>query len=483
MLVRHSVIYFFSRALPGLINLAALSLYTHLLSPAEYGRYALVIYGVGLANTMVYWWLRLGLIRFAPRFAQDQSIFLATLLGGFLLACGASILIALGLLLTIHDTHIRVLVAYSMLLLWISAWFDINMELIRSRLSPIYFGVLSLSRAGLSISIGASLVLAGCSVWGLLIGALASVVIPGVWETIKSWRHVRLRDIDHGVLRELFIYGLPLIGVFGMEYVVSTSDRFMLGWLIGAAATGTYSASYDLTNQSLTLCMGVIYLAGYPLIVKTLEAEGEPAIRILLSRYLGILLAIGLAAVIIVGFSAKDISGIMLGSRFHGDAVGIMPWIAVATLFACLKTYFFDIAFQLSRRTSRQFFVIALPAALNVLLNFLWIPRMGVAGAAYATFAAYLSAVILSWGLGRREFVMPIFSRDVFRVLASAGMMAAGAALMSQGGASDGIASLVFRVATLLGLYGGMITLLNAFGVRNWLSARAREWLKRGARL
>ena len=483
MLIQHSVIYFFSRALPGVVNLLALVLYTHLLNPEEYGRYALVIYGVGLVNTLLYWWLRLGLIRFAPRYIEDQAVFLAALLRGFVLVGGVSAIIAAASFVLIKDAQLRLFISFSTLLLWGTAWFEVNLELIRSRFSPIYFGALSFVRAVIALVVGGGLVWAGYSVWGLLFGVLVSVLLPGVWEYFKSWRGINIRRIDYALLRELFIYGLPLVGVFGMEYVVSSSDRFMLGWLMDAGATGTYSAAYDLTNQSLTLAMSVVYLAGYPLIVKTLEAEGVLPTQRLLSRYLGIFLAIALPATIIVAVLAKGISGTLLGSRFHEDAVGVMPWVAMGTLFAALKAYYFDIAFQLSRRTSRQILVIAFPALLNVLLNLWWIPRMGVVGAAYATFAAYVCAAVMSWRLGRREFVMPVLSRDVIGVFSSAAVMAVVAIILLNKYDQVGIFNWVSMAVILVGVYGGMVLLLNIGEVRTWLVLRARAFFNRGTGL
>lgn len=54
MLLRHSALYTLARGLPGLINFAALAVYTRLLGPEEYGRYALVIAAVGLANAVLF---------------------------------------------------------------------------------------------------------------------------------------------------------------------------------------------------------------------------------------------------------------------------------------------------------------------------------------------------------------------------------------------------------------------------------------------
>lgn len=476
MLIRHSVIYFFSRALPGAVNLAALVIYTRLLSPGEYGEYALVIYGVGLVNTLLYWWLRLGLIRFAPRYASvaDLAAFMATLLRGFTITSGISAVLTIMAVLIVGDTHLQLIILFSALLLWAQAWFELNLELIRSRLSPIYFGVLSLIRAALALFIGGALVWAGFSVWGLLIGVFVSMLLPGLWEVLKSWRKVSFHYVDRALLHQFFSYGLPLVGVFGLEYVISSSDRFMLAWLVGTAATGTYSAAYDLTNQSLIMLMSAVYLAGYPLIVKTLESEGEQAARLLLANHLTVLLVIGLPAAVLVSALATGISGTFLGTHFQQGAVEIIPWVALGTLFAGIKGFYFDIAFQLANRTSRQILVVAMPAVLNILLNLWWIPRMGMVGAALATFVAYLCALFLSWYLGKREFVMPVLSLDIMKVFLAVGVMILVAMVLVAQYSQSGMRNWGSIAGILLGVYSIIVLVLNVCGVRAWLAARLR---------
>jgi len=479
VLIQHSVIYFFSRALPGLVNLIALAIYTHLLGPDEYSRYALVIYGVGLANTLLYWWLRLSLIRFASRhIPSNASVFMATLLTGFGLASGVAALITFAAVQFIDDTHLRLIIIFSLLLLWAQAWYELNLELIRSRFSPTYYGVLSLARAVLALLIGASLAWAGYAAWGLLTGFFVSMLLPGIWEVLKSWRSLHLKECDYGLLRRFLSYGLPLIGVFGLEYVISSSDRFMLGWLVGTASTGTYSAAYDLINQSLIMLMNVIYLAGYPLIVKALESEGEQAARTLLTKHFTLLLMIGLPATILVSILASGISGTILGSDFQRDAAAIIPLVALGTLFSGLKVFYFDIGFQLANRTSRQLLVVAVPALLNVLLNLWWIQSMGVIGAALATFVAYLCALLLSWYLGRREYFMPVFSVDVGKVLlASAVMMSVTIAIVGRYDQSSFFKWGLMAVL-MLGIYGILVVILNVCGARTWLMERLKASLQ-----
>ncbi|TFG53001.1 MAG: hypothetical protein E4H37_04460, partial [Gemmatimonadales bacterium] len=65
-------------------------------------------------------------------------------------------------------------------------------------------------------------------------------------------------------------------------------------------------------------------------------------------------------------------------------------------------------SFQLGRATRMQLATVAVAAAVNLGLNVALIPRLGIAGAAWATLAAYTMALVASVWLGRRVLVLPV---------------------------------------------------------------------------
>jgi O-antigen/teichoic acid export membrane protein len=91
----------------------------------------------------------------------------------------------------------------------------------------------------------------------------------------REWRCIRPGLLDLRLVRDLLAYGLPLAVTFALNFIVHSSDRILLGWLISYEAAGTYAAGYDLTQMSLTLLMMVVNLAAYPQIVRSLETEGQ----------------------------------------------------------------------------------------------------------------------------------------------------------------------------------------------------------------
>src|SRR5690348_6455620 len=76
----HTAIYLLARGLPGLIAFLSIPLFSRLLDPTEYGRYALVIATVNLLNALLFQWLRLSLVRYLPAHDGDPGRLKATLL-------------------------------------------------------------------------------------------------------------------------------------------------------------------------------------------------------------------------------------------------------------------------------------------------------------------------------------------------------------------------------------------------------------------
>lgn len=463
MLLKHSATYLFSRGIPGVINFFALALYTRLLFPEEYGHYALVIAGVGLANAVLFQWLSLGLLRFMPAHKERQEAFLSTLFVGFWGLVGVTGLLGGAALLLVANPVMRGLVALGVGLLWVQAWFELNLTLMRSQLSPKRYGLLAVAKAALSLALGGLLAYLGFGAVGLLGGVALGTLLPASWATVHEWRGVRFNLLDKRILHTLLVYGLPLAAIFALSFVVSSSDRFLLGWLKGSGATGLYAVGYDLAQRSLGMLMMVVNLAAYPLAIQALEQKGKGAARYQLSHNAIALFAIGLPAMVGLALLTPNIADVVLGKAFRGVAAALIPWIAFGAFLSSMRAYYLDLAFQLSRHTVGQIWVALGAAVVNLGLNLWWIPRLGLMGAAYATVVAYAVALCISFFLGKRLFPLPFPARELFKVvLAVAGM---GGVLWPLRD-FRGIGALVAQIACGVVVYGALVLGSNVAGVR-----------------
>jgi O-antigen/teichoic acid export membrane protein len=415
MLLKHSAQYLLARGVPGILNFLAIALYTRMLSPDDYGRYALVIAGVGLFYAIFFHWMILSVTRFFPAQLDDPKSLLSAALGAF-----ASISLftgAIGLLLAgiWADTAWHGLILLAVPLLWAQAWFELNLSLSAVKLLPLRYGLINGTKAGSALAVGAVLVLWGLGAYGPLLGLLLGMLLTPLLWSLSDWKGVTL-SIFPPLLGEILRYGLPLTATLALAFVVNSSDRFLIAWFMGEGSAGLYSAAYDLGQQTMTLLMTVVNLAAYPLAVRALEEKGERETQEQLRQNATVLLAVAIPSAVGIAVLAQNVSAVLLGASFHKDASLLLPWVAMAILLSGVRAYHFDLAFQLGRHNVGQIWIAGAAALLNVALNLLWIPHYGIIGAAYATFAAYLLALVLSAIMGRHVFPIPIPYKEGFRI-------------------------------------------------------------------
>jgi len=421
-LLRHSAIYLIARGVPGAINFLAIAIYTRLLSPQEYGQYVLVIAAVGFTSVLCFQWINLSLLRFVPSSEFATSDLLSTVKATYWAIVGFTALVGTTGILVFVPQEQRWLVLIALPLLWLQAWFEMNLELARAKLQPARYGIAAGLRAVSAITLGTALIAWQLGAFAPLLGLATGYLLGGMTLQTLGWKACRVRLITP-VLRQLLRYGLPLAATLALSYVISSSDRFLIAYYLGEQAAGIYAASYDMVSQFLIMLMMIINLAAYPLVVAALEQSGAEAARIQLVRNLWLLLAAGVPATLGMALFAPQIASVVLGKSFREAGLTVIPWIAAATLLAGVRSYYFDLAFQLGKQTTGQLWVVGSSAVVNFVFNVVLIPRAGILGAAWATIAAYAVALLLSVLLGRRVFTVPMSWKGAGHVLLAAAAM------------------------------------------------------------
>ncbi len=171
-------------------------------------------------------------------------------------------------------------------------------------------------------------------------------------------------------------------------------------------------------NQLLVMLMMIVNMAAYPLVVKAMEQQGFHAAQNALTKSGLLLLSVALPSMVTLFVMAPQFAS-LLGSSLR-ESIPFLPYIAVGAFLNGLRSYHFDLAFQLGRYTIGQLCVAGIAALTNIVLNVIWIPQRGIQGAAWATLAAYAVALVTSIVLGKRVFPVPFHWKGVAQVLAAA---------------------------------------------------------------
>jgi O-antigen/teichoic acid export membrane protein len=470
LLFRHIAGYAPANLLPAFVSFAVIYIFTRLLSPTEYGVYALVFNIAFLCQGVLALWLRSGANRFYDKAQMEGTLpqLIMTIYTGY--AIGAvifTVIYAAVLLLAPISNHLLPALWLGLVFILLKGLVTVNLGIHRGGGRVARYNMLECGQTAMGLVFSVILVMGfGMKEQGILLGliggSMLSVMadIPFIVRSMKS-------TFDRERLKTLAAFGFPLTISVILNLVMSSSDRILVEHFLGSAAVGIYSVSYGIANQPMALIFFAVSMPGLPLAVKALELHGRDA-GIEQMRRNGIaLLALAIPACVGLIAVRYHLAAVLIGEEFRSAAADIMPWIAVSGLLAGLQVHYFDHVFVLGKRPSLLIKSIGIAAIVNVALNVLLLPRIGLMGAIYATVIGYLVAIAASIYYGRQVLPAPIpYGAAVRAGLATIPMWLALAAL-----------DLPLTAFGLLGMVtiGGACYVAAAF-VLNVCDVRAKLW-------
>jgi len=450
----------------GVVGVLTLLFFTRVLSADQFGQYALAFSVMSIAHVAVFTWLEAAMARFWAAQTTEAAMrsHFATLHRYFALLTVIYVPVA-ALLVWLWPLapDLKFAVAVGLAGVPIRSAYRLLQERRRAA------GAVAAS-AGLDIAVTVLGFIAGLAAVGLgaggaapLIGLAIAPFLAALIYSRSEWRRGTHGAVLRSRAQDYARYGYPVAASLILALVLSSTDRLVLATFLDEAAVGAYHAGYSLANRTLDVMFIWLGAASGPALVMALERGGASALKAAAREQAGTFLLIALPAAVGVALVSQPLADLIIGEQLRDQAAAVTPLIAVSALMAGLTTYYFHQAFTLSRRTGRLLQAMAIPALVNLGLNVVLIPRMGVMGAALATALSYGVGILASWGLGRRALALPVPWNALLRCgLATAVMALAVSRLPAAGGLEE----LVLKASVGAVVYGLAAWLLNAADVR-----------------
>lgn len=236
-------------------------------------------------------------------------------------------------------------------------------------------------------------VIAGFSYYGILFALISTNILAGFCIYSFTKKELPYRPyIDWEILRTFLKISLPLLPVFFFSWIIQSSDSYFLAYYISKDAVGKYSVVYGLTNVILVLTYA-LNLFWYPvsarLWIENREKYRKTFIKVFFA--FSILLFIG---ILLFELNSKAIMRIIVRRAEYHDAYAIMGIIAFAFALQVLITLLTAPLYS-NKNVKSIFFPYLMGGTTNIILNFLFIPSMGISGAAISTAVSYLIVVVM----------------------------------------------------------------------------------------
>lgn len=286
---------------------------------------------------------------------------------------------------------------------------SINLSLWRLEEKPIKFGVYEILQT--IVNIGGSLILVVLyrQGWtGRINGMFIATFFFGIYSLFLLFKRGYLEvNFDKNYLKQIFLFGAPLIPHALSFWVRSGIDRIYITQFVNEAATGLYATGFQfgLLISFLTMSFNNAFV---PFLFRNLSEKDtvilEQNKRKLVKLTYYIILGLLVAAVLFVFFSYFIIT--YLFSENYIEAKEFVVWAIIAQTFQGFYLLFINYIF-FANKTKALASITFLCACLQLILSYLLIKEMGAIGGAYSTvIVSFTNLVAVVW-YSNKVYKMP----------------------------------------------------------------------------
>lgn len=406
-------------------------LYTALLSPSQYGTAELITGTANLIMPFACVGITNGIFRFAAEKGTDrEGVFSSgmVLLGAGL--CGTVLLGAVALYIgAAWRTEILLVVLYVLVADLQAVCAQYVRAVDRTRLFAVQGILNTLVTVGFNILF---LMAFDLGVTGYVLSTVVGNLLTTAFLVVSArlWRVFRLSHVSRTAMRELFRFSLPMVPTTICWLITDLSDRYLVSWFCGEAVNGVYSAAYKI--PTIVNLVSGIFMQAWQFSAVVQSADGEECSRFYSQVFRGFLsvIFIGSGGLILL---SPWLCRLLLNSAYH-EAWRYMPTLLCSAALESVVSFLASV-YMVRKKSMHSFLTAVAGTGLNLLLNFLFIPRTGTfggaLGAAIATLIGYAAVWVLRMAdvprLLRFRLYLPRQLCSLALLLAAAAVMTAGA--------------------------------------------------------
>jgi O-antigen/teichoic acid export membrane protein len=392
-------LYFFATGFPLVLSIVGMVWVLRLVSPADFGTFNLVSATAAIVATAGFHWLCQWMLRYGFLFMEPGSQ------AGYWSVLWRSSAAVLAVLLCTAPLVMAVHPAWRNFI--IATFFLCVTQGMQSLVTTLLQGTGHAKEYTIAYAVSSAVrwlvTILLCQMWlprpglwwTLVLGQIASQ-LAAIVIAVVSVRHkvvLRFTAPDSRQLQsEAFSYGAPfLVWAISMQ-LLNVADRYVIQGFRGSHEVGLYSAIYNVANASVMILTNPILLASAPRIFQRAGAadcslHSNEGVRRMTDNCLQLLLMIGAPMVSWSVILRREVVVTLLGQQY-AQAAPLFPAIVLGALLWQLgQTY--QKGFETAARTKPIGGSIVYAVGVNLLLNFLLVPKFGIAGAAVATVGAY----------------------------------------------------------------------------------------------
>lgn len=461
-LFKHSFVYAIGSIIQSLVGFLLIPLYTHNISTANYGRLQIINTVGTILLTLVTFGFASALMKvyFRDAKTEEEKKNLIGTMFMFVVPISFAATIALYLLSPYISNFLLGSVEFKALfqILFLNTFFlcfmTLGLALLRVKEhSKKYVGIV-LSEFAVMMGLNFYfIVYLNLDIAGVLLANTAGYIISCVLLFPIILRNASFK-LSGFLLKKLWMFGIPIIPASIAMWFMDLSDRYFLEFFRSSDEVGVYSLGYKIGTIVSVLLVWPFQLS-WPTIY--FDASRRPDAGKFYSIVLTYFTLIGTFLALVLSVLAPEIIRLISGEAYW-DAYKVVPLVAISYVFYGMH---FVVApgVHIMEKTKLYPLLVAIPAGINVGLNFWIVPRYGMVGAAMTTLVSFLLVIILTYFVSNHFYPIKYEWKRIFGIFG----IALGVFLASYFLKFDSLTvSVVFKL-TLIAVYVAILFLFGYF--------------------
>lgn len=404
-LLKNTVIFSIGNFGTKIISFFLVPLYTNILTTREYGTVDL-IYTIGMVLVPL---LTLNIGESIMRFALDKdadcdkimSTGITILIFGAII--GLLILPIANLFENVSDYSIYIYL-YTLTL----AFSQIFLCYLRGKEFLLKYSIGNIIQS-LTIAIFNIIFLIGMKkgIEGYLMAYILANVCTGLYGFWAGKINLVIKkySIDIELSKNMIKYSVVLIPNSFMWWIMNSSDRMMVSAMISVTANGVYAVAYKIPTLLSTITTIFNQAWSYSAIREDESEDKEEYNNRVYDNLVTIVIVVATGLLMIM----KPFLSVYVGKEYYA-AWHYVPYLIVGFVFMTLGSF---IATSYTVHKDSMGFLISgtVGAIINLILNFILIPMMGVSGAAFATCISYFGVFVYRIKDTQKYIKLRVFKR------------------------------------------------------------------------
>lgn len=264
-------------------------------------------------------------------------------------------------------------------------------------------------------------VLSGFGIIGIVFSLLVVRVLTSsiALYIIVSQIGIKCPNFSH--LKSYLKFGLPLLPTNMSAWVTELSDRYIIGYFLGATSVGIYSAGYSLASFIGHFRLPLMRVLG-PVLSKSYDEGKNIEVQTYLRYSLKYYLMLAIPCVFGLSLLGKQILRIFTTSEFVSGYI-VFPFVAIAILLFGVYAIAGAPIIRLAKKTKILAIIWCIAGLANLGLNIVFVPRFGILAAAGTTLFSYALATCITMYFAFQQFTFKIDWMFILKSLVASGTM------------------------------------------------------------